>query len=232
MKIAVISSSGGSAFAAFYDIAKDFWPENKYFIITDRPCGIEQIAIDNQLPHIRFEEKDNNLFSEKSANWLSSQGGVDLCFLFFTRLISSPLFSSIPCVNFHESLLPSFCGFHALSKALSMGVKFFGATAHLVDKDIDHGVIIAQASAPLLSSATLDEMNRVSFIQKIYLQLVVSEALNNHQLILTSDKIIWSELPSVGIQFNPLLKNSQLKEPVKKLIVKNNVSPFFNTQCL
>ncbi|MFA5173396.1 MAG: formyltransferase family protein [Candidatus Paceibacterota bacterium] len=232
MRIAVISSSEGSAFAAFYDIAKNFWPENKYFIITDRSCGIEQVAADRHLPQIRFEEKDNNIFSKKSNDWLIKQGNIDCCFLFFSRLITLPLLSNFPCINFHESLLPSFKGFKALFQAFSSGIKFFGATAHLADTDIDHGAIIVQAISPILPSANIDIMNRVSFIQKVCLELIITEALMNKRLTLAKNEVRWLKTPTVGIQFNPNLENQELKRSVYELIIKNNVSDFFSAETL
>ncbi|MDD4761556.1 MAG: formyltransferase family protein [Candidatus Pacebacteria bacterium] len=232
MKIAIISSSGGSAFNAFYNISKNFWPENQYLIITDRPCGIEQVAADFHLPQIRFEEKDNNIFSQKTNDWLIKQGNVDCCFLFFSRLITFPLFSSFPCINFHESLLPSFKGFKALFQAISSGVKFFGATAHLVDADIDHGPIIAQACSPIISSANIDNINQASFIHKVCLELIITEALMEKYLIFSENKIIWLKTPTSGIQFNPDLKNKELKKIIHQLIIKNNVSEFFSSEIL
>ena len=227
MKIAIISSSGGSAFSAFYNISKIFWPNIQYFIITDRPCGIEKIASDFNIPHTRFEEKDNSLFSKKANDWLSSHQKIDFCFLFFSRLITSDLFNNIPCINLHESILPSFRGFNALRQAISNQAKFFGTTAHLIDSDVDHGTIIAQASAPLIPSLSLEKMSSVSFVQKVYLQLLIVEALSDKDISL-SDNIIWPENTLATPQFSPSLKNNKIKKHIKELISNNEVSSFIN----
>jgi len=232
MRIAIISSSGGSAFASFYEISKIFWPQNKYFIITDRPCGIEEIASKLNIPLIRFEEKDNSLFSKKTYDWLILQKKIDFCFLFFSRLITSDLFNNIPCINFHESILPSFKGFNALRQAISNKAKFFGTTAHLVDANIDHGTIIAQTSSPLLSSLSIEKMKSVSFIQKIYLQLVIIEALTDKKISLSEDGLIWPQNTPASPQFNPSLKNKKIKPYIEKLISDNNVSSFINSDLI
>ena len=47
-------------------------------------------------------------------------------------------------VNIHPSLLPAFPGLNAYEQAFHAGVKFAGATVHLVEKEVDSGPICAQ----------------------------------------------------------------------------------------
>ena len=61
-------------------------------------------------------------------------------------------------VNVHPSLLPSFPGPQAYRQAYEYGVKIIGVTAHFVSMRLDEGPIIAQASAPIPSRATLKEI--------------------------------------------------------------------------
>ena len=62
-------------------------------------------------------------------------------------------------MNIHPSLIPAFCGkgyygqrVHAA--ALEYGVKYSGCTVHFVDDHFDHGPIIVQRLAPVLSDDT------------------------------------------------------------------------------
>ncbi|MCA0313860.1 MAG: phosphoribosylglycinamide formyltransferase [Candidatus Melainabacteria bacterium] len=48
-------------------------------------------------------------------------------------------------VNIHPSLLPSFTGATAYADAFAAGVAVSGVTVHLVDEEVDHGPILAQA---------------------------------------------------------------------------------------
>jgi phosphoribosylglycinamide formyltransferase-1 len=47
-------------------------------------------------------------------------------------------------VNIHPSLLPAFAGLEAQEQAWEHGVKVAGCTVHLVDEELDHGVIVLQ----------------------------------------------------------------------------------------
>jgi formyltetrahydrofolate deformylase len=61
-------------------------------------------------------------------------------------------------INIHPSLLPSFPGPQAYRQAYEHGVKIIGVTSHFVSMHLDEGPIIAQASAPIRSNATLKEI--------------------------------------------------------------------------
>jgi formyltetrahydrofolate deformylase len=61
-------------------------------------------------------------------------------------------------INIHPSLLPSFPGPQPYRQAYEHGVKIIGVTAHFVSMHLDEGPIIAQASAPIHSRATLKDI--------------------------------------------------------------------------
>jgi phosphoribosylglycinamide formyltransferase-1 len=70
------------------------------------------------------------------------------------RLLSPGFVRAFPgrILNVHPALLPAFPGLHAQRQALEHGVKLSGATVHLVDEQLDHGPIVAQAAVPVLES--------------------------------------------------------------------------------
>lgn len=53
-------------------------------------------------------------------------------------------------INIHPSLLPQFPGATAYDDAFNAGVTKSGITVHLVDEEVDHGPILAQAEFPRL----------------------------------------------------------------------------------
>jgi phosphoribosylglycinamide formyltransferase-1 len=66
-------------------------------------------------------------------------------------------------VNTHPSLLPCFggkgmYGINVQHAVLKSGTKVTGCTIHLVDKDVDHGPIIAQETVPVLSTDTPESL--------------------------------------------------------------------------
>lgn len=189
MRVAVVASSGGSVFAHLREIlsARDA-AANEYFVVTDRPCGIESYCQKNNVACQRIEEPDNVHFSQRAGDWLGEQGGVDFVLLFFLRLVTPELFTRFPTFNIHPSLLPAFRGFGPLAKALDARARFVGATLHLVNAQADAGAIVAQVCMPLLGNETVEKLEKYSFIQKVYLALVLVDLLERECLSVAADR--------------------------------------------
>jgi phosphoribosylglycinamide formyltransferase-1 len=75
-----------------------------------------------------------------------------VCLAGYMRILSPPLVRAYwgRIVNVHPSLLPAFPGARAVRDALAWGVKVTGCTVHLVDEEVDHGPILAQAPVAVL----------------------------------------------------------------------------------
>jgi phosphoribosylglycinamide formyltransferase-1 len=64
-------------------------------------------------------------------------------------------------VNVHPSLLPMFSGgMDAVEQALESGLKFTGATVHIVTADLDAGPILVQDAVPILEGDTVETLRR------------------------------------------------------------------------
>ena len=62
-------------------------------------------------------------------------------------------------VNVHPSLLPMFGGtMDAVEQALESGLKFTGATVHLVTAEVDGGPILLQDSVPIVEGDTVESL--------------------------------------------------------------------------
>ena len=62
-------------------------------------------------------------------------------------------------VNVHPSLLPMFGGtMDAIEQALESGLKFTGATVHLVTAEVDGGPILLQDSVPIVEGDTVETL--------------------------------------------------------------------------
>ena len=79
----------------------------------------------------------------------------------FMRIVHEPLLAAYPgrIINVHPSLLPAFRGLAAWKQALEYGVKLAGVTIHLVDAEIDHGAILAQAAVPVRPDDTPETLH-------------------------------------------------------------------------
>jgi len=87
--------------------------------------------------------------------------GVDLvCLAGFMRIFSSEMLDAYPrrILNIHPSILPSFPGLHPHRQAIEYGVRYSGATVHLVDSALDGGPIVVQAVVPVKDDDTEDTL--------------------------------------------------------------------------
>jgi len=79
----------------------------------------------------------------------------------FDRIVTGALLGAFPgrILNIHPALMPAFPGQHAQRQALEYGVRITGATVHLVDEQMDHGPIIAQAAVPVFDEDTEETLS-------------------------------------------------------------------------
>ena len=84
-----------------------------------------------------------------------------VCLAGFMRLLGATFVDAFPnrILNIHPALLPSFPGLHAQRQALDHGVKFSGATVHIVDANLDAGPIVMQAVVPVFDDDTEDTLS-------------------------------------------------------------------------
>ncbi len=79
--------------------------------------------------------------------------GIDYVFMLgYKYRIREPLLMSFPnrILNIHPSLLPSFKNTQsAIQDAMAYGVKVTGITTHIIDEEIDEGIILCQVSIPI-----------------------------------------------------------------------------------
>jgi phosphoribosylglycinamide formyltransferase 1 len=90
------------------------------------------------------------------------EAGVELVALAgFMRVLKAPMLNAFPrrILNIHPSLLPNFPGLEAWRQALEAGEKLTGCTVHYVDKEIDHGDVIAQREVPILAGDTPERLH-------------------------------------------------------------------------
>ncbi len=96
-------------------------------------------------------------------------------------------------VNIHHSFLPAFIGANPYKQAYKRGVKIIGATAHIVNNDLDDGPIIAQDVVTVTHSDSWKSMrNRGRDIEKIVLARAMKLLFSDKVFIYKNRTIIFN----------------------------------------
>ena len=121
-------------------------------LLRAREAGIETQVLD----HREYGERSS--YDRAIVNLLKARDVSLVCLAGFMRLVGPTLLEAFPnaVLNIHPSLLPSFPGVDAQKQALDHGVRFSGATVHLVTGELDNGPIVAQAAVPVFDDDTRD----------------------------------------------------------------------------
>jgi formyltetrahydrofolate deformylase len=142
-------------------------------VVISNHRDLEPVARKHRLPFVYIPWEERNV-AETQALEVLEKHEADFVVLARFMKILSPNFVwrfKNKIINIHPSLLPSFPGPQPYRQAYEHGVKIIGVTAHFVSMHLDEGPIIAQASAPIRSNATLKQI--VTLGQKLEARVLV-----------------------------------------------------------
>jgi len=110
--------------------------------------------------YISHEQVDQPAFETALLETLELYQPDYLILAKFMRILSPGFVARFPerIINIHHSFLPAFKGANPYKKAFERGVKLIGATAHLVNNDLDEGPIITQKIIPVQHDHELWDM--------------------------------------------------------------------------
>src|SRR5688572_10819134 len=154
LKVAVLISGRGSNLQAVIDafgpkVADS--PVKIALVLSNRPDapGLERAAeagLKTEIvDHKAFQSRED--FDVAMDREIRAAGAEFVVMAGFMRLLTPSFVTTWrdKLVNIHPALLPAFPGLHTHKRALEAGVRFHGATVHLVRHETDSGPIIAQS---------------------------------------------------------------------------------------
>lgn len=150
-RIAIFASGSGTNFQALAEACqRGEINAEVVLMVCDRPSAKVNERADNlgiaRWTHAVKEFADKAAF-ERAVMEQLEQARVDLiCLAGYMRILGDEIIEAWEgrMINIHPSLLPAFKGAHAIEDAFHYGVKVYGVTVHLVNKELDGGKIIAQ----------------------------------------------------------------------------------------
>lgn len=153
-KLGVLISGRGSNLQAIIDAIKSKQLNAEMaVVISNRPeaagltrareAGVETVVLDHT-DALRFPTRED--YDLELARELKARDVRLVCLAGFMRLLTKVFLDAFPqsVVNIHPSLLPAFPGINAQYQAWEHGVKWTGATVHLVTTELDGGPIVLQ----------------------------------------------------------------------------------------
>jgi phosphoribosylglycinamide formyltransferase 1 len=124
-----------------------------YGLERAKQAQIETLVIDHR-------NKSREAYDEELVRELKARGVHLVCLAGFMRLLSPVFINAFPnaILNVHPSLLPAFPGTNAQYQAWVHGVKWTGATVHLVTTELDGGPIVTQEPVPVKDEDDADTL--------------------------------------------------------------------------
>jgi phosphoribosylglycinamide formyltransferase-1 len=164
MKVAVLVSGNGSNLQALIDdgIVIDAVVSNvpaAFALERAQAAGIATAVFD-AAAYASREARDAAL-----ADWLDARGIALVVLAGYMHVLADSFVRRFSgrIVNVHPSLLPSFAGAHAVAEALAHGVRWTGATVHVVTTELaapDTGPIVLQEPVALRHDDTVESLHR------------------------------------------------------------------------
>ena len=124
-----------------------------YGLERAKQAQIETLVIDHR-------NRAREAYDEDLVRELKARGVHLVCLAGFMRLLSPVFINAFPnaILNIHPSMLPAFPGTNAQYQAWEHGVKWTGATVHLVTTELDGGPIVIQEPVPVKDEDDADTL--------------------------------------------------------------------------
>ena len=168
-RLGVLISGRGSNLQAIIDaISARRLNAEIAIVISNRPdaaglrraqqVGIKTLVLDHT-DKATFATRED--YDRELVRLLKDRGVGLVCLAGFMRLLTQVFLDAFPnaIVNIHPSLLPAFPGTNAQYQAWEHGVKWTGATVHLVTAELDGGPIVLQEPVAVKDGDDLDTLS-------------------------------------------------------------------------
>ncbi|TXJ35234.1 formyltransferase family protein [Brachyspira pilosicoli] len=211
MKFGFICSAGGAPVFSALDILSElnYISKNDIKILVDRDCEAFETAKIRNIDTKKIYWTNKEEFSNKAYEYFLDCEAV---LLLYSRLIGEELYSKIPTVNIHPSLLPAFQGSRPLTRAFESKIHFLGTSLHLVDETIDGGNMIGQIIKPIPFNSSFEYIKKISYLEKTYLVLLYIELIKEKMINfnLKEKQVTFLSKVNFNEYSNPALKDENI----------------------
>ncbi|QXD15517.1 phosphoribosylglycinamide formyltransferase [Rhodocaloribacter litoris] len=166
IRLAVFASGGGSNFEAIAGaVARGALPLDLALCLSNRPdAGVLERAVHHGVPTAVLSPSDHpnpDTYVQALLDVLAAHRVNFIALAGYMRLVPAPVVQAFRhrILNIHPALLPAFGGKGMYGRrvheaVLAYGVRWTGATVHLVDEQYDTGPIVLQEPVPVRQDDT------------------------------------------------------------------------------
>ncbi len=164
-KVAILISGRGSNMEALIKSCQDTsFPASIELVISNKKeaYGLE-IAQSYGIHTQFFNRKNfsNDYEFDSKISTILKKNGIDIvCTAGYMKILTKEFVDSWrnQIINIHPSLLPDYKGLNTHKRVLDDGVQLAGCTTHIVERELDSGQILMQATVPVLKDDTEDAL--------------------------------------------------------------------------
>jgi phosphoribosylglycinamide formyltransferase-1 len=164
-KVAILISGRGSNMEALIKSCQDTsFPASIELVISNKKeaYGLE-IAQSYGIHTQFFNRKNfsNDYEFDSKISTILKKNGIDIvCTAGYMKILTKEFVDSWrnQIINIHPSLLPAYKGLNTHKRVLNDGVQLAGCTTHIVERELDSGQILMQATVPVLKDDTEDAL--------------------------------------------------------------------------
>ena len=194
-RIAVLVSGGGTNLEALLRAQESgALPHGRIVLVVSSTEGAYALtrAANHGVPGVVITKKDMTQEAfEAALSEKLKESHIDMIVLAgFLSILSADFVKQWPerMINIHPSLIPSFCGkgmygLRVHEAALERGVKFTGATVHLVNEIPDGGRILLQKPVEIRHDDTPETLQKRVMEQAEWILLPQAAELLAHQIV-------------------------------------------------
>lgn len=145
--------------------------------------------------YVGHEGREHSLFEQELLDVLDLYQPDYIILAKFMRILSPAFVGRYNerIVNIHHSFLPAFKGADPYRRAFQRGVKLIGATAHIVNDDLDEGPIITQQIIPVRHDDGLRDMIEAGHeVEKAVLAEALKMLLEDRVFVTGNKTIVFS----------------------------------------
>lgn len=145
--------------------------------------------------HVSHEGKEQSQFEQELLEELDQYQPDYIILAKFMRILSPGFVGRYNerIINIHHSFLPAFKGADPYRRAFQRGVKLIGATAHIVNNDLDEGPIITQQIIPVRHDDGLRDMIEAGHeVEKAVLAEALKMLLEDRVFVSGNKTIVFS----------------------------------------